>query len=74
MHQNPFFYLKWGSHEANKNDIARKVLLLTKMKEGFLEGIKNNAGVDPHQEIQPLLDTYIKNSQSWMLSELSRTF
>lgn len=74
IHQSPFFYLKRSSYEDNKNDIERKILLLTKIKEGFLEGIKNNAAVDPHQEIQSLLDSYIKNSHSWMLSELSRTF
>jgi hypothetical protein len=74
MHQNPFFYLKRGSYEANKNDIERKILLLTKMKEGFLEGIKNNVWVDPHQKIQPLLDSYIENSYNWMLGVLNRTF
>jgi len=73
VHQTPFFYLKRSSYEGNKNDIERKTLLLTKMKEGFLEGIKNNAALDPHQEIQPLLDSYIKNSHSWMLDVLSRT-
>lgn len=74
VHQNPFFYLKWSSYEDNKNNIERKILLLTKMKEGFLEGIKNNAWVDPHQEIQPLLDSFVKSSQSWMLGVLSGTF
>ena len=44
-----------------------------KIHSAVIEGIKNNAALDPHQEIQPLLDSYIKNSHSWMLDVLSRT-
>ncbi|MBP6951248.1 MAG: hypothetical protein KA112_01290 [Alphaproteobacteria bacterium] len=74
-HVSPFFYLKRNfGYEDHKNDIQKKFLLLTKMKEGFLEGIKSNAWIDPNQKIQPLLEQYINDTYNWMLNKMEKSF
>ena len=44
------------------------------MKEGFLEGIKSNAWIDPNQKIQPLLEQYINDTYNWMLNKMEKSF